>query len=188
MSVVNAVNSIMFGFEGILKSWLAGLQEEEPLIFDKWSKTVMIDFKGQPILLSDGTQESNYIGALLDAIREEFVGPIEDNEKLQVMQLQRQKLKRIEFFHPYYFMWLRRLFQLKKHRDGSWQPMFVASLPAWFVNKLQPSLQALPFKPSWGALYQNVIACIIKICDEHSTVKRIIKHKDDHRDVSLLFR
>lgn len=188
MTVLNAVNSIIYGFEGILKKWFVGLTKEDPGIIGKWSNTVMLGTDGLPIKLSDGTEESNYIGKMIDSIREEFCGTIADTKQVQELFLHRQKLRRMEFFHPYYYIWLRRLFELDDHRLSKWKQTFIVSLPKWFIPKLQKILSSSPPNPSWGTLYNMVMGAIIQLCDEKSIVKRVLKDRSSSKNIDLLCR
>lgn len=175
MTVLNAVNAIIYGFEGILKNWYVAVVRAKPTILDEWSKTVMIGEDGKPSILSDGTTESNYIGKMISAIREEFCGEIKDTQQIQETFLYRQRLKKIEYFHPYYTLWLRRLFELETCLDEKWKTTFIVSLPKWFIPKVQKFVTVSGSTLSWGILYNMVLGSIIEMCDEKARVRRSLK-------------
>lgn len=187
MTVLNAVNSIIYGFEGILKSWYVATVKAQPTILDEWSNTLMIGMDGKPSKLSDGSDESNYIGKMINAIREELCGEIKDTQQIQELFLYRQRLKRLEYFHPYYTLWLRRLFELDSCLDEKWKNTFVISLPKWFIPRIQKFVTASS-DLTWGTLYNMVLGGILQLCDEKSSVKRALKEAKTPKNVDLLCR
>lgn len=175
MTVLNAVNAIIYGFEGILKNWYVAIVKAKPTILTEWSQTIMLGEDGKPSLLSDGTPESNYIGKLISAIRDEFCGEIKDTQQIQETFLYRQRLKRLEYFHPYYTLWLRRLFELESCLDLQWKTTFIVSLPKWFIPKVQNFVNLSGSDLTWGTLYNMIIGSIIELCDEKARVRRSLK-------------
>lgn len=175
MTVLNAVNAIIYGFEGILKNWYVAVVKDKPTILTEWSQTIMLGEDGKPSVLSDGTPESNYIGKLISAIREEFCGEIKDTQQIQETFLYRQRLKKLEYFHPYYTLWLRRLFELESCLQEKWKTTFIVSLPKWFIPKVQNFVNLSGSTLTWGTLYNMILGSIIEMCDEKARVRRSLK-------------
>ena len=176
---VAAVNMIIIGFEGRLLQWLLTIQKSDPEVLTKWSKVVVLNNNGTPRLLSDGSQENNFIGKLTSEIHAEFIGAKVDHIAIQTLALNKMKLKNMEHFEEYYEEHIRRVFQMDNPSSSHWKSHFVSTLPTWFAKKMVDAIKNFEGK-SWGLIKQSAQAIIINLCEDQKQIKRVVQRKEKY--------
>lgn len=179
-SPIDAVNMLIVGFEGRLRQWLSLLQKKTPTLLADWAAAVVLNDQGQPQLLSDGSTENNFIGKLISAIEQEFIGHRGDTTTVQTLALNQMKLKDMTKFHAHYEEYLRRLFQLPNALDQQWKNHFISTLPKWFAERLIPIFKDPRHRDSWGAIHQGIIGLIMQLCAEQKQIKHVNSAKNKY--------
>lgn len=129
-----------------------------PTLLADWAAAVVLNDQGQPQLLSDGSTENNFIGKLISAIEQEFIGHRGDTTTVQTLALNQMKLKDMTKFHAHYEEYLRRLFQLPNALDQQWKNHFISTLPKWFAERLIPIFKDPRHRDSWVLLIKASLA------------------------------
>lgn len=170
---VSAVNNILIGFEGTLRSWYIAMSKKYPdIVLKAWPSQQMLNDLGQPQVLADGSTENNYIGRLIGEIRLAFVGQVKDMTVSNTLALNQMKLKRMEHFHEHFEEYRLRLFSLPNCLDSKWMHHFISTLPTSFAKRYLEGI-TIGQDFTWGYMYQTIKMLIFTLCQEQHQIKKV---------------